>query len=104
MSLPQLIFTANNPNEQRLKDAVNQLILGNASNTGEVTLEANAATTTVTNSRIGGGTKVILQARTANAAAALATTYISAITKGSFTITHANNAQTDRTFDYIHVG
>jgi hypothetical protein len=37
---------------------------------------------------------------TANAAAALATTYI-VPAKGQFVITHANNAQADKTFRYV---
>jgi hypothetical protein len=47
---------------------------------------------------------ILLSPTTANAAAALATTYVSAVTQGSFTLTHANNAQTDKTFGYVALG
>jgi hypothetical protein len=44
--------------------------------------------------------------RTAHAAAELAAggCYVSAVGSGSFTLTHANNAQTDRTFSYVCLG
>jgi hypothetical protein len=43
---------------------------------------------------------------TANAAAELGngTLHVSARAKGSFTLTHANNAQPDRSFDYAMIG
>lgn len=68
---------------------------------GTVTLTANAASTTVTNRKVSNAAHITLTPTTANAAAELATMYVSARTQGaSFTITHANNAQTDRTFTY----
>jgi hypothetical protein len=47
-----------------------------------------------------------LMPTTANAAAEIGagTAYISARTKRSFTITHANNSQSDRTFGYVVIG
>src|SRR5688572_8914549 len=69
---------------------------------GQVTLRANQATTTVTKSvspgavNVAVGDEIMLSPRTANAAAAIATTYISAVGQGTFTITHANNAQADK--------
>ena len=39
-----------------------------------------------------------------HAAATLATTYVSAMANGSFTITHTNNAQTDRIFGFACLG
>jgi hypothetical protein len=43
---------------------------------------------------------------TANAAAEVGngTIYVSAVTNGSFTLTHANNSQVDRTFRYAISG
>ncbi len=52
----------------------------------------------------GAGSQVFLAAKTANAAAALATSYVSAVANGAFTITHANNAQIDRTFGFACLG
>jgi hypothetical protein len=64
------------------------------------------ATTTVTAVNCGAGSVVLLVPKTANAAAELGngTAYISAVANGSFTITHANNAQVDRTFGFVCLG
>lgn len=84
--------------------AINQLIRGRANSVGSVTLTENTTTTTVTPSEslMNESAKVFFTPRTANAAAEWGngTMYVSAITRTTFTITHANNAQTDRTFDY----
>ena len=87
--------------------AINEIITrGNTNNTGTVTLTENATTTTVKNSNFGANQMPIFEPLTANAAAekAAGTMYVSARKQGEFTITHANNAQTDREFFYIHVG
>lgn len=106
MSQNQLPYVPSTPEVDRLYQAVNQLILGNASNTGSVTLTESAASTSVSNNRVGADAVILLMPKTANAASELASgnCYVSSVTKGSFTITHQNNAQTDRDFDYIHVG
>ena len=77
---------------------------GHLSNTGSVTLTANATTTTVTDSRVSLNSVPVLQAATANGASAMPTTYISTVTNGSFTITHANTAAVDKTFKYALLG
>lgn len=66
---------------------------------GTLTLTANATTTTVSNLAVGENSFVTLSALTANAAAALGTTW-TACSRYTITVTHANNAQTDRTFGY----
>lgn len=84
----------------------NSLRDGKINSTGTVTLTANAATTTLSDVRIGRTTKVLLTPTTANAAAAVATTYPTypnANTEAAV-INHANNAQTDRTFTYSLLG
>lgn len=85
-------------------NVVNQILRGKLNNTGSVTLTANAASTTLTDERIGANSVILLCPTTANAAGALATTYFSAFTEGSCTITHANNAQNDKTFRYTVTG
>ena len=71
---------------------------------GTVTLRANQATTTVDKSVAPGAVNVsmddgiFLSPTTANAAGALATTYVSSVGQGTFVLTHANNAQADKTF------
>ena len=81
----------------------NAVINGAGNNTSTVTLAASTTTTTVTDQRCGPDAYVGLMPTTANAATALATSYVTA-TKGSFTITHASNTETDRTFRYCIVG
>ncbi len=88
----------------KVRDVVNNTMRGKINATGTVTLTANAATTTITDTRIGGSTVVLLQPTTANAAAALATTYISTPTQGSVVINHANNAQVDKIFLTVLIG
>lgn len=74
--------------------------------TGEVTLTAGATTTVVTKSvakgavNVGKDDQILLSPRTANAAAAISTTYISSVGQGTFTITHANAGTLDRTFGW----
>lgn len=82
---------------------LNACINGGGNNTGDVTLTASAATTEVEDTRVSVDSAIVLMPTTVNAAAALATTYITT-DKGSFTITHASNSQTDRTFKYAVIG
>ena len=75
--------------------------------TQNITLVANAATTTVVDSRIGPTTAALLQPTTAHAAAEIAAggLFPSPITQaGTLTINHANNAQIDRTFVLMLIG
>jgi len=82
------------------------LASGRSNATGTVTLTVSATSTTVTDQNCAVGTVPILVPTTADAAAALSTTYIPAATilNGSFVITHANNSQADRTFLYAFQG
>lgn len=91
---------------QRIVDAINQCADGRHNAGGTVTLRANQTTTTVNHPNCGKDAYVDVfgGAMTANAAAAVATSYISSVFQGGFTITHANNAQTDRTFLYKVTG
>ena len=75
-----------------------------SSNVGSVTLTASSATTTVSDLRAGQDSVILFMPRTANAAAAIGGLYVSARGKQTFTLTHANNAQTDRTFSYVVLG
>lgn len=88
--------------EREVSQAIKDLTEGRSNANGTVTLTAGTTTTTVTKSTINANAGVFLSPKTANAAAALATTYVNvAAAGGSFVITHANNAQTDRTFYYL---
>src|SRR4051812_23628971 len=95
------------PNEKdlfRIVRGIRDLFEGRRNTTGSVTLTANTASTTVTVTNFGAASTPLLTPTTANAAAALATTYVSARANGSFVLTHANNAQTDRIFYYSFDG
>lgn len=85
---------------QVILQAIRDLFQGRSNAVGRVTLTASSTTTVVSALNIGADTKVFLTATTANAAAEAGGTalYISAVGSGTFTITHANNSQTDRTF------
>lgn len=85
-------------------EVVNSLRDGKVNSTGSVTLAANAATTTVADLRAGQDSVILFMPITANAAAAAGGMHVSTRAKQSFTITHANNAQTDRTFGYVVLG
>jgi hypothetical protein len=94
---------------KRIVLAIQQVAAGRSNATGTVTLTANVATTTVTPTQTGSiaaGSTPILTAMTANAAAEVGagTIYASTVANGSFTLTHANNAQTDRIFRYAILG
>jgi len=84
--------------------AINELFQGRSHAVGTVTLTASTTTTTVTSDTCGDESVIFLSPKTSNAAAAVGTTYVSAVTQGSFTLTHANNAQVDRTFGYVAIG
>jgi hypothetical protein len=90
--------------DSRLFDQMEGVLNGQTRNRGTVTLTANAASTSVDDARFQSAQTVVLMPTTANAAAAIATTYVSARTAKQFTLTHANNAQVDKTFEYIFVG
>lgn len=92
---------------RRVAQKVNQILDGKTNNTGSVTLTASTTTTTVTDRRVGVESVILFMPTTANASAEIGAggMYVSTQTAGtSFVITHANNAQTDRTFRYIIVG
>ncbi|NJO38333.1 MAG: hypothetical protein HC871_12920 [Rhizobiales bacterium] len=69
---------------------------------GEVTLAPSQTSTVVSDSACRAGSKVLLTAETANAAAALATTFIAPadVVQGRFMVRHGSVATTDRTFSY----
>lgn len=87
-------------------NALRELANGRVDSTSTVTLTANQATTVVTDPRVGPDSVILFEERSANAAAerAAGTMYTSSKGDGTFTITHANNAQTDRSYGYVVLG
>jgi hypothetical protein len=97
-------ISTNETDPTKINRAIQQLEQGRLNVTGVCTLAAGATTTIVKAANCGAGSRVLLTAKTANAAVALSGTFISAVAAGSFTITHTNNAQTDRTFGFACLG
>jgi hypothetical protein len=104
MSAPPLAPSESAP--YALVNAIRQLMQGRSNATGTVTLVAGAASTTVTAPTCAPSAQVFLFPKTAHAAAEIAggACFVSAVAAGSFTLAHANNAQTDRTFAYVCLG
>lgn len=91
-----------------LAGIVNSLRDGKLNPVGSTTLAAGAASTTLSDRRIGRDTVVLLMPATANASAEFANgtiyqTYPNASNEAAV-LNHANNAQTDRTFAYVLLG
>lgn len=86
--------------------AIQQLAAGRSNAVGSVTLVTGSATTMVTTANCASGSTPILTPASASAAAELGngTLHVSAVTNGSFTITHANSATVGRTFLYAILG
>lgn len=97
---------------RRISSTVNRMMAGRTNNTGQVTLTAGAASTAVPlpKGRLAENSLILFDPLTANAATELAagTMYVLSsnrdVSNATFTITHANNVQTDRTFKYAFVG
>lgn len=86
--------------------AIQQLAAGRSNAVGTVTLATASATTVVTDKNCAIGSTPLFTPTTANAAIEFGngTMYVSAVTNGSFTITHANAGTTERTFLYALYG
>jgi len=86
----------------KIVQAVRELWEGRSNSGGQFTCALNAATTVVPAINCGDGSRILLSPRHANAAAEVGagTLYVSAVARGAFTVTHANSATGNRTFDY----
>ncbi len=98
---PRFLPTTGKVDDRFFAEAINNLLNKRMDAVGEVTLAASVTTTVVTDNRVTKNSVIVLSPTTANAAGALATTWIADYDTHEFTVTHANNAQTDRTFRYI---
>jgi len=86
---------------------LNSLLQGKLNISLDITLAANAASTTIVDARIGAASAVLpAMALTAHAAAELASgnVYVDGLTKGTCVVHHSNNAQTDRTIRFLILG
>ena len=103
-SVPQYIGGDTNQ-LQKIVHVVNKVAKGGVDCTLSFTLAANAASSTVSDSRISNQTCVVLMPTTAHAAAELASgnLYV-APGAGSAVVSHTKNSQTDRTFTVALIG
>lgn len=106
MSIPKVALRGHGAAEQftRHAESINGLIDGKADVTGSVTLTANSATTAVVDNKFESNMVPVFVPLTANAAAAIGGMYVSTRTQGGFTLTHANDANTDKEFAYVRFG
>ena len=102
------LSTSENEETRRLFDALFMAMQGKIQCVNEITLTANAAATVFQDLRISIQSCIHFDPRTANAAAEIGngTIYIldANRAKGQVTITHANNAQVDRTYFVSIIG
>ena len=96
-------------NEAQIEDRAVRRILnrtneGKLNVNGTLTLTANAAATTLSDLIIDSVSQFSLMAMSANAAAALVTTYFGTPIQGSVVINHANASSSDRIFRYSCIG
>lgn len=101
---PQLYDSDPARHLRNISEAVRQVLDGKVNYVKTVSLRANQTTTAIADTRLGPTSFIGLMPTTANAAVALATTYISARIDGAATITHASTADTDKTFVLLIVG
>ena len=105
--MPTFLTVSPNEQDQRKQNEVIRLLMaGKTNNTGAFTITASAATTVITNLRVGGDSVIVVSPTTASAATEWSSggMYISSVGKQTFTVTHANSAPTDRTFNYAVIG
>ena len=89
---------------RQLANAINLASEGKLNANGEITLDANSTTTTLTNELISANSVIHLTPTTANAAAVAGSLYPSSQIKGEATLTHANDSNTDKTFKFSILG
>lgn len=90
--------------QRSVAEIVNGIMDGKTNNTGTVMLAQSAATTTLTDARIGNESVILFTPTSSHAAQEMAHLFISAQTAGSATITHRNTGHNDLSFQYIVVG
>lgn len=93
---------------RQVAQAVQLLMRGKSNNTGDITLSTSTVATTFVDVRLTSGSSVNFDPKTANAAAEIGagTMYVLTANRndGTWTITHASNAQNDRTFRFAITG
>lgn len=103
---PGFYVTPNSLFEREAARRINEVLQGRQNVALEATLTASVASTTIKDARLSEQSIVEFMPLTANAALekAAGTLWVSAQLAGECTVTHANNAQTDRTFRILILG
>ena len=106
MSIPRIAVRGLTQEQQlqRIAESINGLIDGKLDVTGTFTLEDGETETVVMDNRFESNMVPHWTPTTANAATAMTSLFLSARDKGSFTLTHDNTADTDRTYLYVRLG
>lgn len=95
-------FADEREHRRQIADAVNALLQArNDPPAGQVTLTASQTTTVVFDTNCLVNSRVFLVPRTSSAAAEQV--FVANVAVGSFTLSHANSATTDRIFDFLIV-
>lgn len=91
---------------RKIARALNGALQGKLNSTKAFTLTANAASSTVTDARLTANSFIGFMPTTANASAEIGagTIYIGTRNNGTAIVTHANNAQSDRTYQLLIIG
>jgi len=88
----------------RIVTAIRQMAAGRSDATGTVYLSPGTTSTTVSFKNCASTSVVVLSPLTEHAAAALPSTYIASVGNGTFTIAHASESTTDRSFGFACLG
>ena len=88
---------------REISEVVNNLVDGKSNNTGNFTTTQSSTTSTIYDERIGYSSVILFTPMNDKAASEMASVYISALNKGSATITHGSH-NFDCIFKYIVVG
>jgi hypothetical protein len=89
---------------RKTAESVQQLFDGKINATGAVTLTASAASTTITDRRLGVNSTLLFMPTTSSAALEMMNIYVTAQGKQTATINHSSADTTDRTFRYVVLG
>lgn len=92
--------------EAEITRVILNILSGKLNATGDITLTASAASTTLTDPRLTAYSVVLFMPQTDNAARAFNTMYVPRSTqkRGSAVINHASDAAADKTFAYLVIG
>lgn len=99
---PQLPPQGDGP--RRVATVVNLAMQGKINATASLTLTPGATSTALSDPRIGSESFLALMPKTATAAAALGTTFVTACSAGSAIIAHTSAAAVDRSFTVLIIG